>query len=139
MDRFIYPDSEIEDYIRALTDPDRDVREQAIINLQETKDNRAVESLIRTLKDPDEDIRSAAINALREIGDIRAIKPMIDMFDDPEYTVADFAASSVVSFRSKSLPLLYHRLTTKGSSEHMKLLCDWSIELIKEYNKSEGN
>jgi len=78
--------------IRALGDPDEDVRWRAVGALGRIGDARAVEPLIRALGDPDEDVRREAAFALGMIGNARAVEPLIGALDDPNEWVRRQAA-----------------------------------------------
>jgi HEAT repeat protein len=65
-----------EEAIKALMDTNPEIRKQAVRDLGELKDIRAVDPLLPVTNDEDVGVRRSAIEALGKIGDARAIPDM---------------------------------------------------------------
>src|SRR6185503_1893875 len=70
-------------------------RREAIDQLAEAGDLRAVEPVIAALKDQEGDVRASAANALGQLGDKRAVEPLILMLND-EVSFVRAAAARVL-------------------------------------------
>ena len=70
----------LEEAIKALGDTNPEVRKQAVRDLGELKDVRAVDSLLPVTNDEDPEVRRSAIEALGKIGDTRAIQYMAETY-----------------------------------------------------------
>lgn len=85
-----------ESLVKALEDKDPEVREEAVDNLGESEDERAVTHLTEVLlKDRDADVREVAAEALGEIGDARAISALIQVLQDRDPGVRESAVDAL--------------------------------------------
>lgn len=85
-----------ESLVKALEDNDPEVREEAVDNLGESEDERAVAHLTEVLlKDRDVDVREVAAEALGEIGDARAISALIQALRDKDPGVRESAVDAL--------------------------------------------
>jgi len=84
-----------DDLWAALEDPDVNVRREAIIELGELGDARAVQPCIDALHDGDEAVRRHAACALGNFGDRRAVMPLIAVLSDKGMEVSWCVARSL--------------------------------------------
>ena len=88
-------DTEFERLLTALADRDPGVREDAVVDLAELGDERAVEPLIAALADEDSAVRNQAAKALAKFGDLRAVEPLVAALQDEDSYVNLGAAESL--------------------------------------------
>jgi HEAT repeat protein len=81
--------------IHNLQDNQARVRAEAVKELGQIKDKRAVDPLINALKDADAYVRGQAARALGKIGDARAVQPLIDVLGDNFASVREAAATTL--------------------------------------------
>lgn len=80
----------------ALENADAGKREDAIIDLGETKDKRAIETIAKALaNDASEDVRLSAIDALLEIGDKSIVEPISLALKDKDPWVRESAVEAL--------------------------------------------
>ena len=80
----------------ALENEDADKREDAIIQLGESRDKRAIEIISKVLSnDPSEDVRLSSINALLEIGDKGIVDPLSIALKDRDPWVRESAVEAL--------------------------------------------
>lgn len=91
-----------EDVIRALHNPDEEVREEAARALGELGDSRAVEPLIGLLSDENRYVRREAAKSLGKIGDERAIVPLINALKDEDRYGREGAAEGLGDMGEKA-------------------------------------
>src|SRR5450631_2068362 len=67
--------------ISELKSPDANVRQQAVLELGQTRSSRAVEPLIAALNDTDPGVAGKAARSLGQIKDLRALQPLLAAFN----------------------------------------------------------
>lgn len=85
--------------IRALQDPDSQVREKAALGLGWRSDPRALAPLIGALRDSDSQVREKAALALGSLADPRAVAPLEAALNDPDDQVREKAATGLMLIR----------------------------------------
>ncbi len=73
--------------VRALDDPNPDVRRQAAISIGESRDPAATAALLSELDDPEVDTRPEVIRALGRVGSAEAVPHLIRLLRDPDWQV----------------------------------------------------
>ncbi len=86
--------------IKQLKDDDPAKREEAILELGELRDERAVEDLLKVVSQDNTENRTYAIKSLAEIGDHRAIETLIFCLMDNEEKIRLSAARGLGKFSS---------------------------------------
>jgi hypothetical protein len=81
--------------IRALQDPNVEVRGRAAETLGTLGDARAVSPLLEALRGPSELVRERAARALGQLGDARAVEPLTAALKDPDRYVKAAAADAL--------------------------------------------
>jgi len=88
--------------IRALRDPNAEVRSRAAETLGSLGEDRAVGPLIDALKDRSEQVRERAAKALGQLGDADAIEPLTAAFQDPDRYVKAAAGEALKKLDPKA-------------------------------------
>src|SRR4051812_21530878 len=92
-----------------LRDPEPEVRQLALIELEETLDHAALGPLLEALSDEDATVRRLAIERLEDLGDPRAAAPLVAALTDPTDDVREAAAMALRELRDPAAlePLLH--------------------------------
>lgn len=94
-------------FLRALADPDIEIRFLAIGGLAHLADPSTADTLAGLLADPDERIRAEAAHGLDRIGDPRALDALVLTFDDwpdPMQPPTTLAAEALIKRGVPALP-----------------------------------
>jgi HEAT repeat protein len=94
----------------ALGDPDHQVRIAAAEALGAIGGRKALGALLTLLKDGDEDVRRGAVRSLAVLGDPRALPFLVGQFSDASAGIRFAAADSVAAFGDQSLAVLLSAL-----------------------------
>jgi HEAT repeat protein len=90
-----------------LSDPDPDVRIEAVKALAEAKDTASVPRFCEMLMDPEPDVRKEVAKGLGRIGDDRAAQPLADFYNrETIEDVADAGARALILLGDASVPPL---------------------------------
>ena len=96
-------------FLRALADPDVEIRFLAIGGLAHLADPSTADTFAGLLADPDERIRAEAAHGLDRIGDPRALDALVKTFDDwpdPLHHPSTLAASALIKRGVPALPCI---------------------------------
>jgi hypothetical protein len=105
--------------IRALTDADRGVREQAAIGLAVTPGADVIEPLLGALKDPDGQVREKAAIGLAFRRDPRIVDALLSTMDDSDAQVREKAAIALgASGDARAIPALI--MATKDADSQVR-------------------
>jgi hypothetical protein len=92
----LYDPRPIEEVIASLKDTNKTFRNNAVVEIRNRGDARALEPLFGLINDPDTDVRLRVIEAFEAIGDKRALVPLRTMNEkDPEASVRDRARKAL--------------------------------------------
>ncbi|MBF0545265.1 MAG: HEAT repeat domain-containing protein [Candidatus Riflebacteria bacterium] len=115
----------------SLGDNSEEVRAASVEVLGGRKDRLAIAQLTKSLEDASERVREKAAIALGQIGDTRAILPLLLRLDDPSPLVPLACSEAVVSFKTKSFPVLIEAL--KADEERIRRhSCDLLVRIGDE-------
>ena len=88
-------DVAIDDIVARLTDPDREVREEAARALGRIGSRESFDALAAQLRDRDSSIRPEAARALGKVGDRRAVPLLMEALEDPSVELQAAAAEAL--------------------------------------------
>jgi HEAT repeat protein len=113
-------------FLRALADPDVEIRFLAIGGLAHLADPSTADTFAGLLGDPDERIRAEAANGLDRIGDPRALDALVQTFDDwPDPMQPTTLAAE--AFIKRGVPALPHIGPLLSSPEPMTRARAYSV------------
>jgi HEAT repeat protein len=89
-------------FVRLLTDPSRDVRQEAISALGELRLTEAPSALFQLASDKDPEVRQAVVNTLGQIGDARGVPTLRSLLQDPSAEVRESAVNALSQVRDRT-------------------------------------
>lgn len=107
-------DSQEERAIIQLTDASWQVREQAIVMLQQVGGRASEPHLIRMLKDPNARVRLTTVSVMGRKGPIEFLEPLASLFRDPDPKVQRQTVYSVRRFGARAIPWLRQAVRDGG-------------------------
>ncbi|MCQ8893859.1 MAG: HEAT repeat domain-containing protein [Methanolinea sp.] len=117
-----------EDVIRALHNPEDEVREEAARALGELGDRRAVDPLIGLLSDENRYVRREAAKSLGRIGDERAIPALISALKDEDRYGREGAAEGLGEMGEKAFPALIEAM--ENADWHVRMGAAIALRII---------
>ncbi len=94
-------DLAIDDIVARLTDPDREVREEAARALGRIGSPESFDALAAQLRDRESSIRPEAARALGKVGDRRAVPLLLEALEDPSVELQAAAAEALGDLDSR--------------------------------------
>lgn len=101
--------------VKALSDREVGIREDAARALGELAYPRVVIPLCNSLKDPDWTVRMTVVEALAKIRDARAIEPLVDLLKDEKPAVQKAVSEALIAHGGQAVPALTRALSDKAA------------------------
>ncbi len=114
-------DVAIDDIVGRLSDPDREVREEAARALGRIGSGESFDALVAQLRDGESSIRPEAAHALGHVGDPRAVTWLLQALQDPSVELQEAAAEALGDLGSReSAQTLLAMLRGNQATERVK-------------------
>ncbi len=125
--------------MRALEDPQPDVRVAAINGLASLKDDTAINTLLRGLKDSDDQVIDAVLLQVQHLGS-RAIRALVKLLEHPEALMRARSADALGRFKARiATQALVERLDDAAQPEGLdKRVCDYAVQALQSIGSEEA-